>query len=71
MARDCMDFPSGNFLHFPNAGGWHDQDDDELYCMKIAHKAYMVFSRPMSDIYNRKDTPAAEFMGWVLKDKKA
>jgi hypothetical protein len=63
-----MDFPSGNFLHFPKAGGWHDQDDDELHLMKIAHRAYMVFSRSLKDIHDSRDTNAIDFMGWVLKD---
>lgn len=61
MATDCLDVRTGQILHFPRAGGWHDQEPGELAAMRHAWQAGMIFSRPRGK-WSKSDQ---EFVKWM------
>ncbi len=47
------------FGQFPRAGGWHQQDDLEMYLMNIVQRAAEVYSK------SELTESDAEFVVWV------
>ena len=54
------------FGQFPRVGGWHSQDDDEMYLMQLANRSAVAYA---SAAAGREISESdAEFFVWVEND---
>lgn len=43
MALACLDRQTGQIIHFPRPGGWHEQDSYEISLMRTAWRVWAHF----------------------------
>jgi len=61
MALQCLDLQTGSFIHFPRPGGWFEQLSGELEAMRIAWRAWKVFSKTSM----RRTAGDKDFVDWM------
>ena len=55
------------FGQFPKAGGCHDQDDSEMYLMKLTKRAVDIYSK--QDRGETLDEHDAKFVVWLEREE--
>jgi hypothetical protein len=58
IAFNCLDLETGAWKHLPHAGGWHEQDDDELAVVWWAWRTW----KHLKDNRSQKWSDAGEVM---------
>lgn len=61
MGIECLNYGS-----LPRAGGWADQDDDEMLAINIALRAKKVYTK--KDRGEEWDQEDSKFIAWVEEE---